>query len=153
MLLWSCILITWYIKLWSNKTQINIKLQHPAALHKSDFAFCFFAIYVQHRLIFSCQFTFIVTIHFGLTGHHQVYRLLWLRNLLLTVMLFCFSYAAASDFRLCGLTTCFTWVSLNNFYACVCLMVLSVCGPWLSRNVSVGAEVCCMVVSHHSHSF
>jgi hypothetical protein len=37
----------------------NIKLQHPVALRRSDFAF-FFALYVQHQLIFSHCFLFIV---------------------------------------------------------------------------------------------
>jgi hypothetical protein len=45
----------------------NIKLQHPVALCRSDFAFCFFAVYVQHWLIFSCRFLFTVTTCFGLT--------------------------------------------------------------------------------------
>jgi hypothetical protein len=53
----------------------NIKLQHPVALYGSDFAFHFFAVHVQRRLIFS-HLLFIVTTCFGLTGHHQVYRLL-----------------------------------------------------------------------------
>jgi hypothetical protein len=30
--------------------------------------------------------------------HHQVYRLLWWRNLLLTVIFFCFYYVVASDY-------------------------------------------------------
>jgi hypothetical protein len=41
----------------------------------SDFAFGYFAVYVQRRLIFSRRFLFIVTTTcFGLTGHHQVYK-------------------------------------------------------------------------------
>jgi hypothetical protein len=50
----------------------NIKLQHPAALCRSDFAFQFFAIYVQRLLIFSRPFLFIFTTCFGLRSHHQV---------------------------------------------------------------------------------
>jgi hypothetical protein len=69
----------------------NIKLQHPVALHRSHFALPFFAVCVQCRLIFYRRVFLIVTACFGLTGHHhQVYRLLWWRALLLTVMLFCF---------------------------------------------------------------
>jgi hypothetical protein len=50
-------------------------------------------------------FFFTDTTCFGLTIHLQVYRLLPLRNMLLAVMLFCFSYVFASDyFWLCGLT-------------------------------------------------
>jgi hypothetical protein len=55
-------------------------------------------------------------------------------------MLFCFSYVAASDFRLCWLTTCFNCLSLNNFYACACLMVWLVCGLWLSRMFLLGQK-------------
>jgi hypothetical protein len=54
------------------------------------------------------SFFFIDTTYFGLTGHHQVYRLLWLRSLLLTIKLFCFCYVVAlAYFFLCGLTVCF----------------------------------------------
>jgi hypothetical protein len=76
----------------------DIKLQHPVALYRADFAFCVFAVYVQRRLIFSRLFLFIsaypaiikctgykfrpnrpssgvqVT-RVILTGHHHVYRL------------------------------------------------------------------------------
>jgi hypothetical protein len=86
----------------------------------------FSAVYVQHRLIFFRRFLFIDTTCFGITGHHHVYRLLWWRNLLLTAMLSGFSYVLASDSRLCGLTSCFIWVSLNNCYARVCL----ICNIW-----------------------
>jgi hypothetical protein len=41
----------------------------------------FFAVYLQRRLIFCHRFLFIDTTCFGLTGYHQVYRLLWWRNL------------------------------------------------------------------------
>jgi hypothetical protein len=51
----------------------NIKLQHPVALQRCDFTFCFFAVYVQRRLI-SRRFLFIVTTCFSLTGHHRVHR-------------------------------------------------------------------------------
>jgi hypothetical protein len=81
---------------------------------------CFFVVYVQRRLIFSRRFLFILTTCFGLTDHHhQVYKLLWWRNVLLIVMLFCFSYVfvVTSVSRLCDLTTCFIWVPLNNCYA------------------------------------
>jgi hypothetical protein len=37
-------------------------------------------------------------------------------------MLFCFSYVVASGSRLCVITSCFIWVSLNNCYARVCLI-------------------------------
>jgi hypothetical protein len=47
----------------------------------------------------------------------------------------------------------FIWVSLNNCYARVCHMILLVCGPVAALNVSVGAEVCCMAVGHHSEAF
>jgi hypothetical protein len=85
----------------------NVILEHPVALHRSDVALCFYAIYVQLLLLlFTCHFFFIDTTCFGLTGHLQVYRLLWLRNLLLTVKLLCFSYVVASDYIwLCGITT------------------------------------------------
>jgi hypothetical protein len=43
------------------------------------------------RLLFSRRFLYIITTCFGLTDHYQVYRFLWWSNLLLTVMLFCFS--------------------------------------------------------------
>jgi hypothetical protein len=49
------------------------------------------------------SFFFVNTACFGLTCHLQVYRLLWLRDLLLTVMLLCFSYVVASDYKL------YTW--------------------------------------------
>jgi hypothetical protein len=101
--------------------------RHATILWTSDFAFRFVAVYVQRRLIFSCRFLFIVNTCFGLIGHRQVYRLWRWRNLLLTVMLFCFSYALASDSRFCGLANSFVLVSLNNCYARVCLMVLLVC--------------------------
>jgi hypothetical protein len=74
----------------------TLKLQHAVVLHRSGFAFRFFAVFMHRRLIFSRRFLFIDTTCFDLTGHHQVYRLLWWRNLLLTVMLFCFSYVVTS---------------------------------------------------------
>jgi hypothetical protein len=45
----------------------NIKLQHPVALHRSDFAFCFYTVYVQCLLLFSRCFLFIDTMCFSLT--------------------------------------------------------------------------------------
>jgi hypothetical protein len=72
----------------------------------TNFAFRFFAVYVERQLKFSRRLLLIVTTCFGLTGH-QVYILLWWRTLLLTVMLFSFSYTVASDyFWLCGLSRC-----------------------------------------------
>jgi hypothetical protein len=62
---------------------ICIKWQHPVALRRYDFAFRFFAVYVQRRLIFSRCFLFVTTC-FGLTGRHQVYRSSRWRNLLLS---------------------------------------------------------------------
>jgi hypothetical protein len=35
----------------------NFILQHPVALHRSDFVFCFYAVYVQHRLLFTHRFS------------------------------------------------------------------------------------------------
>jgi hypothetical protein len=68
-----------------------------------DFAFCFNAVMCNVGYYSPVVF-FIDTTFFGPTGHLQVYRLLWLRNLPLTVMLFCFSYVASSDYIwLCGL--------------------------------------------------
>jgi hypothetical protein len=57
----------------------NIKLQYPVTLRTSDFAFRFFAVNVQRRLILSHRLLFIATC-FGLIGHHQMYRLLWWRT-------------------------------------------------------------------------
>jgi hypothetical protein len=74
----------------------NITLQHPVALHRSDFAFCFYAVYVQLQLIPS-RFLCTDTTCFGLIDYRQVYRLWWLRSLLFTVMLFCFPYVIAPD--------------------------------------------------------
>jgi hypothetical protein len=55
----------------------NIKLRHPVAVRRSDFAFRFSAVYAQRRLVVSRSFHFINTTCSGLSGHHQVYRLLW----------------------------------------------------------------------------
>jgi hypothetical protein len=51
--------------------------------HCVDLTLCstFFAFDVQCRLIFSCRLIFIVSTSFGLTGHLQVYHLLWWRTL------------------------------------------------------------------------
>jgi hypothetical protein len=38
----------------------------------SDFAFCFYSVYVQLQLLFTRRFFFIDTTCFGLTGHLQV---------------------------------------------------------------------------------
>jgi hypothetical protein len=58
--------------------------------------------------IIHSSFFFIDTTYFGLTGHLEVPRLLWSRNLLFAVKLFCFSHVVASDyFWLWGLTICF----------------------------------------------
>jgi hypothetical protein len=57
-------------------TSIWVILQHLVALRRSDFAFCFYAVYVQRRLLFTRRFLFIDNICFGLTGHLQVYTLL-----------------------------------------------------------------------------
>jgi hypothetical protein len=103
--------------------------------HKTNFASHFFVFYVQRRLMFSRRLLFIVTACFGLTGHHEMCRLLWWRGLLLTVMLLRFSYVVASNSRLCGLASFFIWVFFNNCYAHVCLMVLLLFllfGVWLS---------------------
>jgi hypothetical protein len=35
----------------------NVILQHSVSLHRSDFAFCFCAVYVQLRLLFALQFS------------------------------------------------------------------------------------------------
>jgi hypothetical protein len=72
----------------------NVVFQQPVALHRPGYAFWFYAVYVQRRLIFSIRLPFIDINFCGITGHLQGYRLLWLRNLLLTVILFCFSYVA-----------------------------------------------------------
>jgi hypothetical protein len=85
-------------------------LQHPVALHKSAFTFCFYAVYVQLRLTIHSSFFFIDTTCFSLTSHLHVYRLLWLWNLLLTVKLPCFPYMVALDYIwLYGLTICFNF--------------------------------------------
>jgi hypothetical protein len=147
-----------------------------------DFAFHFFAVYVQRRVISSRRFLFIIITYFCLTGHHQVYRLLWWRNLLLTVKFFCFSYVFVSGSRLYELTSCFIWVSLNNYYVRNCLICSMWCVmlglhfkvhtyiqllyiwcylrfSWLvdlcpvaDLNVFVWAEVCCMAVGHRGCS-
>jgi hypothetical protein len=48
-----------------NKELLNLKviLQHPVALHRSDFAFCFYAIYVQRQLLFTRRYS-LLTLHF-----------------------------------------------------------------------------------------
>jgi hypothetical protein len=48
---------------------INIKMQQPVALHKSDLAFCIFAIYVQRQLVFTHRLLFIV--------YHSMFRPNW----------------------------------------------------------------------------
>jgi hypothetical protein len=120
----------------------------------SDFAFSFFAVYVQRRLIFCRRFLYVVTTCIGLTVHHQVLRLLRCRNLLLTVMLIWFSYVLASDSSLCALTSCFIWVSMNNCSERVRFMVLLVC--WFVTcgcpESFVWAEVCCMALVHCGRS-
>jgi hypothetical protein len=40
----------------------NVILQHPVALHRSDFAFCFYAVCMQLQLIFSHCFS-LLTLH------------------------------------------------------------------------------------------
>jgi hypothetical protein len=50
------------------------KSLHPT-VHLTLRSACF-AVYVQRRYIFFLRYLFIVTTSFGLTGHHQVYRLL-----------------------------------------------------------------------------
>jgi hypothetical protein len=86
-------------------------LQHSVALHRSEFVFFLCRLCATSVIIPS--FFFIDTTSFSLTSHLQVYRLLPLSILLLTVKLF-FSlslcYVVASDyFQLCGLTTCFNF--------------------------------------------
>jgi hypothetical protein len=63
----------------------NVVFQHPVALYRSDF-WSFHAICVQRRSLFFLRIPILDTTCFGLTGRLQVYRLLWLRILLLTVM-------------------------------------------------------------------
>jgi hypothetical protein len=46
----------------TNAAAHNIILQHPVALQRSDFAFCFYAIYMQHQLLFTCRFS-LLTLH------------------------------------------------------------------------------------------
>jgi hypothetical protein len=112
------------------------------------------------------------------TCHLQVYRLLWWRNLLLTVMPFCFSCVVASDyFRLCGLTSCFIWVSLELYLFALSVICDELCQSFILRyicifnyceyavtygfvgwfvavlNILVEAGVYCRAVGHHSRSF
>jgi hypothetical protein len=91
----------------------NIKLRHPVALRRSEFELRFFVVHVQRQFLFFCHFLVIVTTCFGVARHHLVYRLLCWRNLLLTVIMLCFSYVVALDSRLCQLTSWFIWVFLN----------------------------------------
>jgi hypothetical protein len=58
------------------------------------YTFCFYAVYVQLRLLFTSR---IDNTCFGLTGHLQVYKLLSWRIMLLTIKLFYFCYVVASD--------------------------------------------------------
>jgi hypothetical protein len=78
-------------------TNISAPLQHPVALRTSGFALCFCVICVQSPLLFIRRFLFIDTKYFRLTGHLHEYRLLWLKNLLLTVLVFCLQWAADSS--------------------------------------------------------
>lgn len=81
---------------------------------------------------------FIDTTSSSLTSNLQMYKLLWLRTLLLTAKLFSFSYVVASNyFWLCGLITCFIWVSLS---CSVCLMVLFGLLAVVAFNVLTEAE-------------
>jgi hypothetical protein len=54
----------------------DVILQHPVALHRSDFTFCFYAVCVQHRLLFTRRLLFKDTTCLGLTRDLQVFRLL-----------------------------------------------------------------------------
>jgi hypothetical protein len=69
----------------------NIILQHPIASCRLDFMFHFCCLYAILVNVSLC-----ITICFGITGHLQVYQLLWWRNLLLcykVVLLFlCYRY-------------------------------------------------------------
>jgi hypothetical protein len=47
----------------------NVVLQHPIALHSSDYAFYFYAVYVQRWLLFTPSFFYTDTTCFDLTGH------------------------------------------------------------------------------------
>jgi hypothetical protein len=40
--------------------QYNVTLQHPVALHRTDFAFCFYAVYVQLRVLFTRHFSTLI---------------------------------------------------------------------------------------------
>jgi hypothetical protein len=44
----------------------NVILQHPQALRRPDFAFCFYAVYVQRLFSIHVSFFFVVTTRFGL---------------------------------------------------------------------------------------
>jgi hypothetical protein len=67
----------------------NVIFQHHIALYRTDLGlFC--AVYVQRRSLFILHTPLLVNTCFGLTGHLQTYRLLWIRILLLTVMRFSF---------------------------------------------------------------
>jgi hypothetical protein len=73
-----------------------IMLYCSIMLHCIDLTSCFTVMPSMSNFgYYSLTFFFIDTTSFALTGHHHMYRLLWLRHLLLTVKLFCFSYMVA----------------------------------------------------------
>jgi hypothetical protein len=92
--------------------------------------------------------------------HLEVYRLLCWRNLLLTVMLFCFSYVVASESRLvCVLTSCFYLGALEQFlctclpYGFVHLLVYALWQPWMfsfGRKFVVRRSAITVTVLHFS---
>jgi hypothetical protein len=75
----------------SGQNYREIKLQVYLYLNERSFDFWnFYAVYMQRRSLFFLRIPLLDTTYFGLTGHLQVYRLLWLRILLLPVMGFSF---------------------------------------------------------------
>jgi hypothetical protein len=87
---------------------------------------------------YSCRFLFIDTRCFSLTGNHQVYRLLWWRNLLLTIMLFCFSHVQGSIGK------------FPDSYCCNCLHERRREGKPSSHFRKPIASVCCVTL-HWEH--
>jgi hypothetical protein len=137
-------------------------------------SFC--AVFVQRRSLFFLHIPSLDTTCFGLTGQLQVYRLLWLRILLLTEMRFSFLVL------LLPLVILVMWVTINFIcpfvardcfaimwnalcwsllrYICIfnyCIYDITYCFVWfcwllLPRMFLLGREFCFVLVGHYNRS-
>jgi hypothetical protein len=130
------VLQSWYC--WC---RLSVANSTPNLLHRNNLTLELFLPSICNVGHYSFFVFLYCTLHVsaGLTGHLQVYRLLWSRILLLTVIRLSFLLVIL----VMWVTISFIWVSLG------CKWLFWLLLPWI---FVLGREFCCMLAGHHSRS-